>query len=216
MKTKTSRRLTTAPITPRGRQRKALRQEQILAAAFNVFAAHGYAETRLDDVAKRAGVAKGTIYLYFKDKEQLFRAVARSLIQKRFDALVGTFRGTAPELLRELLSRMYSQVVRSDRARSIVRLLLAESGKFPRLAEIYHREIIAPGMKAVRQVLKRGIVSGEFRKTPALEFPQVLVAPGILAIVWKLLHGDRHRLDLNAYLQAHLDFVLCSVRKEQV
>jgi AcrR family transcriptional regulator len=181
-----------------------------------VFAAHGYAETRLDEVAKRAGVAKGTIYLYFKNKEQLFRAVARSLIQKRFDALVGTFRGTAPELLRELLSRMYSQIVRNDRARSIVRLMLAESGKFPRLSEIYHREIIAPGIKAVRQVLKRGIASGEFRKTPAVEFPQILVAPGILAIVWKLLHGDRHRLDLNAYLQAHLDFVLCSVRKKQV
>jgi AcrR family transcriptional regulator len=205
-----------APITPHWRQRKALRNEQILAAAFDVFAAHGYAETRLDEVAKRAGVAKGTIYLYFKNKEQLFRAVARSLIQKRFDALVGTFRGTAPELLRELLSRMYSQIVRNDRARSIVRLLLAESGKFPRLSEIYHREIIAPGIKAVRQVLKRGIASGEFRKTSAVEFPQILVAPGILAIVWKLLHGDRHRLDLNAYLQAHLDFVLCSVRKKQV
>jgi AcrR family transcriptional regulator len=205
-----------APITPHWRQRKALRNEQILAAAFDVFAAHGYAETRLDEVAKRAGVAKGTIYLYFKNKEQLFRAVARSLIQKRFDALVGTFRGTAPELLRELLSRMYSQIVRNDRARSILRLMLAESGKFPRLSEIYHREIIAPGIKAVRQVLKRGIASGEFRKTAAVEFPQILVAPGILAIVWKLLHGDRHRLDLNAYLQAHLNFVLCSVRKKQV
>jgi AcrR family transcriptional regulator len=216
MKVKASRQMTMVPITPHWRQRKALRNEQILAAAFDVFAAHGYAETRLDEVAKRAGVAKGTIYLYFKNKEQLFRAVARSLIQKRFDALVGTFRGTAPELLRELLSRMYSQIVRNDRARSIVRLMLAESGKFPRLSEIYHREIIAPGIKAVRQVLKRGIASGEFRKTPAVEFPQILVAPGILAIVWKLLHGDRHRLDLNAYLQAHLDFVLCSVRKKQV
>ena len=216
MKAKASRRMTMAPITSHWRQRKVLRNEQILAAAFDVFAAHGYAETRLDEVAKRAGVAKGTIYLYFKNKEQLFRAVARSLIQKRFDALVGTFRGTAPELLRELLSRMYSQIVRNDRARSIVRLLLAESGKFPRLSEIYHREIIAPGIKAVRQVLKRGIASGEFRKTSAVEFPQILVAPGILAIVWKLLHGDRHRLDLNAYLQAHLDFVLCSVRKKQV
>jgi AcrR family transcriptional regulator len=216
MKVKASRRMTMAPITPHWRQRKALRNEQILAAAFDVFAAHGYAETRLDEVAKRAGVAKGTIYLYFKNKEQLFRAVARSLIQKRFDALVGTFRGTAPELLRELLSRMYSQIVRNDRARSILRLMLAESGKFPRLSEIYHREIIAPGIKAVRQVLKRGIASGEFRKTAAVEFPQILVAPGILAIVWKLLHGDRHRLDLNAYLQAHLNFVLCSVRKKQV
>jgi len=119
------------------------RQEGILAAAFAVFAAHGYEATRIDEVARRAGIAKGTIYLYFRDKEQLFRAVVRSLLQKRFDAVAGSFKGTAEQLLRELLSRMYSQVVKNEKVRSIVRLLIAESGRFPHLAEIYHREIIA-------------------------------------------------------------------------
>jgi AcrR family transcriptional regulator len=202
------------PITPHWRQRKALRNEQILAAAFDVFAAHGYAETRLDEVARRAGVAKGTIYLYFKDKEQLFRAVVQSLVQKRFDAIAGTFKGTAEQLLRELLSRIYSQVVRNEKVRSIVRLLIAESGRFPQLTEIYHREIIAPAMKAVGQVLMRGIASGEFRKTAAVKFPQLLAAPGALAIMWRLLHGERHRLDLDAYSKAHLEFVLDSLRKQ--
>jgi len=70
---------------------------------------------------------------------------------------------------------MYTQVVRNDRARSIVRMLVAESGKFPQLSDIYHREVIAPGMKAVRLVLQRGIASGEFRNTRAVEFPQILV-----------------------------------------
>ncbi|MGA3327399.1 MAG: TetR/AcrR family transcriptional regulator [Terriglobia bacterium] len=216
MGTMKSRRLKTSKPFPRRREQKMHRQEGILAAAFAVFAAHGYEATRIDEVARRAGIAKGTIYLYFRDKEQLFRAVVRSLLQKRFDAVAGSFKGTAEQLLRELLSRMYSQVVKNEKVRSIVRLLIAESGRFPHLAEIYHREIIAPGMKAVRQALRHGIASGEFRKTSAVEFPQILAAPGVLAIVWRLLHGERHRLALDAYSKAHLEFVLASLRKQPV
>jgi len=211
-----SRRVKAAKSSPHRREQKLHRQKEILSAAFAVFATHGYEATRIDDVARQAGIAKGTIYLYFRDKEHLFRAVVRSLIQKRFDALAGRFQGTAEQLLRELLSRMYSQVVRNEKVRSIVRLLIAESGRFPHLTEIYHREIIAPGMKAVRQALMRGIASGEFRKTAAVEFPQLLAAPGVLAIVWRVLHGERHRLDLDAYSKAHLEFVLDSLRKQPV
>ena len=209
-----SRQVKAAKSSPRRREQKLHRQEAILAAAFEVFAAHGYEAARIDEVARRAGIAKGTIYLYFTDKERLFRAMVRSLVQKRFDAVAGSFHGTAEQLLRELLSRMYSQVVRNEKVRSIVRLLIAEGGRFPQLTEIYHREIIAPGMKAVRQGLRQGIASGEFRKTAAVEFPQLLAAPGILAIVWRLLHGERHRLDLDAYSKAHLEFILGSLRKQ--
>jgi AcrR family transcriptional regulator len=200
----------------RGQTPKRQRQEQILASAFEVFAAHGYEAARLDDVAERAGIAKGTIYLYFPDKERLFRAVVRSLVPMKFDAMVGSFGGRAEDLLRDLVSRMYNQVVRNEKVRSIVRLLIAESGRFPQLADIYHREIIAPGMKALRHALQQGIASGEFRQTAAVEFPQILAAPGILAIVWRLLHGNRHRLDLDAYMKAHLEFVLGSLRKKTV
>ena len=216
MKAMNSRRMKTAKSTPRRREQKRHRQEEILAAAFEVFSAHGYEAARVDDVARQAGIAKGTIYLYFRDKEQLFRAVVRSLLQKRFDTVAGGFKGTAEQLLRELLSRMYSQVVKNEKVRSIVRLLIAEGGRFPQLAEIYHREIIAPGMRAVRQALSHGIASGEFRKTAAMEFPQVLAAPGVLAILWRVLHGERHRLDLDAYSKAHLEFVLRSLEKPGV
>jgi AcrR family transcriptional regulator len=213
MRTANSRRLNAAKSSLSRRELKLHRQEKILAAAFEVFAAHGYEAARIDDVARQAGIAKGTIYLYFRDKERLFRAVVRGLLQKRFDVVAGSFKGTGEQLLRELGSRMYSQVVRNEKVRSIVRLLIAEGGRFPQLTEIYHREIIAPGMKAVRQALLRGIASGEFRKTVALEFPQLLAAPGVLAIVWRLLHGEQHRLDLGAYSRAHLEFVLDSLRK---
>jgi AcrR family transcriptional regulator len=213
VKATNSRRARAAKPSARRRERRLHRHEEILAAAFEVFAAHGYEATRIDDVARHAGIAKGTIYLYFRDKEQLFRAVVRSLVQKRFDSIAGDFQGTAEQLLRELVSRFYTQVVRNEKVRSIVRLLIAEGSRFPQLVEIYHREIIAPGMKAVRQALVQGVATGEFRKTAAVEFPQLLAAPGVVAIVWRVLHGERHRLDLDAYSKAHLEFVLDSLRK---
>jgi AcrR family transcriptional regulator len=213
MKTMNSKRGKAARPSPRRREQKMHRQEKILAAAFQIFAAHGYEAARIDDVARQAGIAKGTIYLYFRDKEHLFRAVVHSVVQMRFDAFAGSFQGTAEQLLRELLSRMYGLVVRNEKVRSIVRLLISEGGRFPHLCEIYHRELIAPGMKAMRQVIRHGIASGEFRKTAVVEFPQLLAAPGVLAIVWKLLHGERHRLDLDAYSKAHLEFLLDGLRK---
>jgi AcrR family transcriptional regulator len=200
----------------RGWKQKKQRHQEILAAAFEEFAAHGYAATRLEDVARRGGIAKGTIYLYFRDKQGLFRAVVRSLIHPvlgTLAAFVEAFPGSAEELLRELLSRHYAQVVRKKRARAILRLLIAESGKFPQLSDIFHREIIVPGVTALRRVLEKGVASGEFRKTKVRDFPQILVAPGVLATLWILSHGKRHRLDLDAYMRAHMEFVLHGLRK---
>jgi AcrR family transcriptional regulator len=192
---------------------KAQRQEGILAAAFEVFAAHGYEAARIDDVARQAGVAKGTIYLYFPTKDRLFQAVVRNLIPKRLDVLVKTLTGSSSDLLRALLSQVYMNVVRNEKVRSIVRMLIAESGRFPQLADIYHQEVIVPGMNAVRQALARGIGAEEFRQTDALEFPQILVAPALLAMVWQLLFAARHPLDLEKYMKAHLEFVLNSLQK---
>jgi len=197
----------------RGRETKARRQEQILAAAFEVFAAHGFEAARIDEVAERAGVAKGTVYLYFPNKEQMFRAVVRSLIRKRIDLLVKGLPGSSEELLRGLISQMYANVVRNSKVRSIVRMLVAESGRFPQLADIYHREVIIPGMNAVREALKRGAAAKEFRRTKAVDFPQIVAAPGLLAMVWQLLFSDRHPLDLSAYMQAHMEFVMNSLRR---
>ena len=205
-----------AKPSPRRREQKLHRQGEILAAAIKVFAEHGYEATRIDEVAKQAGIAKGTIYLYFQDKERLFRAVVRSLPQKRFDAVAKAFAGSAEDLLRDLLLRMYGQIVRNEKVRAIVRLLIAEGGRFPQLTDIYHREIIEPGMKALRHVLRKGIASGEFRKTAATEFPQILAAPAVLAILWRVLHGERYRLDLDAYMKAHLEFVLDSLRNKPI
>jgi len=200
----------------RGRRRKEERPQEILDAAFEEFAAHGYAAARLEDVARRGGIAKGTIYLYFKHKEGLFRAVVRSLIYPALGTLaklVGSSSGSAEELLRKLLSGHYALVVRNKKARAILRLLIAESGKFPQLSDIFYREIIAPGVSTLRRILEKGVASGEFRKARIKDFPQILIAPGVLATFWMLIHGERHRLNLDAFMSAHMEFVFNALRK---
>ncbi|MGA3295198.1 MAG: TetR/AcrR family transcriptional regulator [Candidatus Acidiferrales bacterium] len=199
----------------RRRTEKARRREQILAAAFEEFAINGYAATRLDDVARRAKIAKGTIFLHFDNKRVLFRAVLRGFIQpvfSGFQAFLQGFSGTAEVLLRDLLSRQYVEVVRNKRARALLRLLIAESGKFPELAQMYRREIIDPGTSALGLVIDRGVASGEFQATGIHNFPQILVAPTVLAVVWILVLGERHGLDFDAYREAHLDLVLRGLR----
>ena len=198
-----------------GRVHRLRRQEEILAAAFEAFAAKGYAEARLDDVARRAGIAKGTIYLYFKNKELLFRAVLRDLIHQVFEELevfVQTFPGSAEELVRKVLSRQYAQIVKNPKARSMFRLLISESHKFPQLADVYLREVVTPGVNAMRMLVKKGVASGEFRDTKIAEFPQVLAGPAVLAVVWELILGERGQLDLDAYREAHLELLLHGLR----
>lgn len=206
-----------SPLPPR-RRRKELRPGEILDAAFEEFAVNGFAATRLDDVARRAGIAKGTIYVYFKNKEQLFRAVVRKLIVpilEQFDAAAVSFSGTTEDLVRQLLSKHYAKVVSNPKARALLRLMVAESSRFPQLAEIYYREVIERGRKIIQRVLARGMESGEFSRAKAADFPQMLMAPAALAVLWMLIFGERHPLDLNAYREAHLDLILNGVKASQ-
>lgn len=200
-----------------GRKPKAPRKCQILAAAFEEFAANGYAVARLDNVAKLADIAKGTIYLYFKSKSRLFRAVVQGLIHpvfEDFNSFASDFSGSASELLEEMISRQYAEVVMNRKVRAILRLLIAESGKFPKLSENYHREVIEPGVTAMRLVLEKGIASGELRETAIADFPQVLAAPSVLAVVWILILGQQALPNLNAYRAAHVEFALSGLRKK--
>jgi AcrR family transcriptional regulator len=199
--------------SPARREKRRDREREILAAAFEVFAAHGFEATRIDDVAQRAGIAKGTVYLYFRDKERLFQAVVRNLLPKRLDLLVEALPGSTAELLPALVGQFYSHIVRNPQVPYIFRMLVAESGRFPQLAEIYHREIIAPGLKALRKVLERGVAEGLFRKSAAMKFPQIIAAAGLLAMMWQLLFGRHHPLDLDAYQKAHVEWILRGLDK---
>ena len=148
-----------ASVKKRRKRRKDARPAELIEAAFLEFAANGYDGARLDDVAMRAGVVKGTIYRYFDDKEALFLAVVQSrmpTILEPNDTLISSFPGTTRELLTHLLQFMYGKLVDSD-IRILMRIILSEGNKFPELVELYHREAASKGLSLLQRVVARGV-----------------------------------------------------------
>ncbi len=198
------------PAAPRRRRERQVRESEILEAAFAEFAAQGYAATRLEDVARRAGVAKGLPNFYFDSKEELFKAVLRRLVLPDWSLLEPDLaRSDAPtvELLRSLMTLAYQRLVGNPRAHRLLRLLIAEGPKFPELAEFYHAEVIGRAVALFDRMLTRGVARGEVRPGPVLACPQAIMGPAVMAIVWQLLFADRHPLDLARFFEAHFDLV---------
>jgi AcrR family transcriptional regulator len=193
------------------RRRKAERPQEILEAAFREFSRNGYAMTTLDQIAERAGVTKGTIYVYFESKEHLFISMVRDAMQAKLDAvheLFETHQGSTADLLRAQFSFMYQHIVEDKRRREVARMLIAEAPRFPELADRYHQEILRPCLDMLRQAIRRGVERGEIKKSSIIENPQVVIAPIALADIWMMMFDDRQPLDLKAYFDAHLDLVL--------
>jgi AcrR family transcriptional regulator len=188
--------------------RRAERRRAILAAALQEFSARGFAAARLDDVAVAAGIAKGTIYLYFRDKEALFQ----DLIRSEMSPVVATFEtALAVDLpVRAVAERAVELFVREIYATSrkdIIRLIISEGPRFPQLADFYYREVLSRIIAAVRALLARALARGELRSDALIRFPQLLAAPGILAIVWSGLFERHDPLDVRALMRAHLDLL---------
>jgi AcrR family transcriptional regulator len=196
---------------PRRRDaRKTERRDAILAAALDEFSAQGFAATRLDDVARRAGVAKGTIYLYFRDKEALFQELVRSLLTPVVGSIEALRDADIP--MRVLASRLvdlFVDEIFGTQRRDVIRLMISEGRRFPKLAEFYHREVLSRIMAAMRAVLARAAARGEAPEALA-EFPQLLAAPGIVAVVWSGLFDKYEPLDVRAMMQAHVDIIFRS------
>ena len=192
------------------RRRKEARPPEIVRAALEEFAEKGFAAAKLDDVARRARISKGTIYLYFADKEALFDAVVRetlSPVLDRVESLGQNPPGRVEDLLCHLIATVYREVVATER-RQIIRMMVAESGRFPHLAEFYHREMVSRGKALLRAVVAHGVATGEFREGPAARHPEVLLGPAIMAALWKMLFDRLDPLDLDGFMAAHLDVVL--------
>jgi AcrR family transcriptional regulator len=195
----------------RWRRRKEARPDEILAAALESFAARGFAATRLEDVAARAGISKGTLYLYFKSKEELFQAVVRATLLPnlaRIEALAATFEGPSATLLERLLLTI-SGVVDSQIG-AIPKLVIAEAGNFPELARFYLDEVVHRGLRLVGAILRRGIERGEFRAIDVDHAVFCVIAPMLIAALWKnsLEPHDYAPLDTQALVRAHLDLLL--------
>ncbi len=193
---------------PRHARRKEARPGEILAAALALFAQHGFAATRLEDVAHRAGVSKGTIYLYFPTKEALFRAVIRQGLVPNvaaMEALAAAHTGSAAALLTEIAARMLA-ITESDLA-VIPRLVLTESGNFPNLARFYAEEVAGRGRSLIAGIFARGIERGEFRPLDIQTLVSLFAAPILLILLWRTTFA-RHGiipLDPKVLLKTHLE-----------
>jgi AcrR family transcriptional regulator len=171
---------------PRWERRKDARPQELLAAALDQFVERGYAATRLEDVAKHAGVSKGTLYLYFANKEELFKAVVRANIvatigEAEQDA--ASYDGPSGALLGALLMKWWEEICAKPLS-GITKLMLAEGNNFPELAQFYNDEVVARGSNLFAHVIARGIERGDFRPVDPVVMTQVLIAPVLMLMMW--------------------------------
>jgi AcrR family transcriptional regulator len=199
-------------IKPRWERRKDARPKELLAAALDLFVERGFASTRLEDVAKRAGVSKGTLYLYFTNKEELFKEVVRNsivpFIGAAEDSIAG-FDGHSADLLRSVITEWW-QRLGATKASGITKLIMAEAGNFPDIAAFYQEEVITRGTNMIASLLERAVARGEFRPMNVTIVTQVLIAPMLMLITWKHSVGpcDQCHLDPLAFLDAFLEMAL--------
>jgi AcrR family transcriptional regulator len=196
---------------PARKRRKEARPGEIVDAARDEFVAKGFSEARIDDIAARAGVSKGLVYVYFPSKEALFEAVIRSTVLPFIDhavALIAADRTTpAPVQLRMLIGTVYRELVGTDRRR-LLHMIIAEGPRFPDMARFYHAEVLTKAKAALRALIARGVERGEFAAGALSAHPEIIFAPALVAAMWKLLFEPYEPLDADAYMEAHLDTML--------
>jgi len=189
---------------------KEARRNAIIDAGFQEFILQGFTATKLDDVAVRAGIGKGTIYLYFDSKESLFEEVIRkNLFPVRDEAELfsAEFQGSATELLTMHFRRMYNSLNEANMPQ-LIALIMSEATRFPTLADFFFREMVSRNQEMLRNVVKKGVASGEFRASFPTEFTQILIAPAMISALWRLQFDAHSPLDFDKYCEAHIDVVL--------
>jgi AcrR family transcriptional regulator len=205
----------TTPPRPRWERRKEARPAELLAAALDLFVEKGYAGTRLDDVAARAGVSKGTLYLYFANKEDLFKAVTReNILTPLAEAgeLVRKFDGSSADLLRAVIGAWWKDFG-STHAGGLAKLLMAESGNFPEIAAFFLEEVIEPWHRLLGSVIERGIKRREFRSVDVPLFTRVMTAPLVMLSLWNRSFGvcSAQPMDADAFVAMLLDTHLAAL-----
>ena len=188
----------------RGEERRNERRAAILSAALDEFAARGFA-ARLDDVAGRAGVAKGTIYLYFADKESLFQELVREMLSPLVGAIEGApLRDLPIRTVVEMVLDVFVNEIYATRRKEVIRLIIAEGPRFPKLTEVDYREVIGRVLPVIRARLALAVERGELPNDALARFPQLLVAPALVAIIWNGLFERFAPLDVRELMRAHV------------
>lgn len=199
-------------IEPRWERRKDARPGELAAAALDLFVERGFSATRLDDVAKRAGVSKGTLYLYFDSKEDLFKAVIREgyvAPLAEAEAALKSWEGSSADLIRDIFRRWWQQVGSTQLA-GITKLVIAEAGNFPELAKFYHDEVIDRAHHLLQQAISRGVATGEFRPVELEYAKRIACAPMVMLMLWKhsfapCVPGD---IEAETYVRTHTDMLI--------
>lgn len=197
-------------------RRKNARPAELLAAALELFVQRGYAATRLDDVASQAGVSKGTLYLYYASKEELFKAVVRTGLVpaiERGEKLVDEHEGSAAMLLEKIVFGWWDEVGNTPLG-GIPKLMFSEAGNFPELAKFYYEEVISRGYRLVQSVLESGMRRGEFLPLDPEYGTRLMLAPLVMLLLWRHSFDicDSHRVDPERYLRQHLQMSLDGLR----
>jgi AcrR family transcriptional regulator len=192
-------------------RRKEARPSEIVAAALRLFTKRGYAATRLEDVAAAAEISKGTLYLYFANKEELFKAVVRETVLPNLDraaAIAAEHEGSAGDLLRKLM-RHFGAMLETEMA-AVPKLVIAEAGNFPELARFYAEAVVSRGVALLAGIIERGVESGEFRPVDIGATVPSILAPFLMMALWKHSLGPHAKLSFDArvVLEGHAELVL--------
>ena len=204
---------------PLRKRRKEARPSELLAAALELFVEKGFAATRLEDVASRAGVAKGTLYLYYENKEALFKAVIQEgvipvIVEN--EAIAAQHRGSNFDLMQILLANWWTKIGQTAYA-GIPKLMVAEARNFPDLARFYYQNVINRGRALVGSALLRGMESGEFRKMDVETTIDVVIAPILMLLIWRYSMSCCQGIETNPklYLQIHMDLLRHGLRRSE-
>jgi AcrR family transcriptional regulator len=198
----------------RNQRRKEDRPDEITEAALNIFAEKGVAATRVDDVARKAGVSKGLLYLYFKTKEEILKAVIKRYLLPKVDELETLTQSnqlTTEEFLRgPFLS--FVQHIPHTPAIHIMRIVMTEGHHYPKLMKFYWENVISRAMAALQHLLHQGSLNNEYPQSKIENFPQLLVAPVLLAIIWNSLFDKFSPLDSETMIATHVDTIINSLK----
>ena len=194
---------------PRFQRRKEERPQEITEAALAAFSEKGYAATRVEEVAKRAGVSKGLLYLYFKTKEELFKAVIRSFVIPRIETMaegIAESDMSAEEILRGPLAGFMKSLPGSP-VSVVVRLMISEGSKHPDLVRFYWDNVASRGIDTLQAIVDRGVKSGEFRRTAVTDMPHLLILPALFSVIFTIVFG-KQSIDTDKLIDAHIDIML--------
>jgi AcrR family transcriptional regulator len=208
---------TTAPpidTTPKRERRKEARPRELLDAALALFVEKGFTATRSEEVAARAGVSKGTLFLYFQSKEDLFKAVIRENIGSLFPAWfeeLDTFEGSSAEMVKYAMNVWWERVGNTP-ASGIAKLVMSEAQNFPDVAAFYQADVVVPGTQLLQRILQRGVDSGEFQAMDTDKAVYALIAPMIFLMMWKHSMGacapSANIIDPQKFIQMQIDMLL--------